>query len=408
MLLTDAPLGPRGTRGALGALPRLPVFGWASLGGARSAGIPSLLDRQQIVLTSSGSAAILLALEALGTVAGESVLVPTYHCPTMISPVHTLGARPLFYPLTASGAADLEWLSRQELHDVKAMLAVHFFGLLQPMESIAAWCRERRIALIEDCAHALFGQAGNRPVGAWGVYAIGSLKKFLPVAEGGCLVANEGAALPRLKARAPMAGLKAALRAIELGAQYGRLQGANWTVHCGVRLLGRVRSTPVARAHSNDDERIEPGVLSKLDATLSHSRATQPSGWLARWLPRARIVERRRRHYARLATRLTGSPAIYPLMPALPEHCAPHVFPLWVRQPDPGYLALRRLGVPVYRWDFTWPDTPRIAGDSGAAWSHHVLQIGCHQDLTDGDVGRIADVLLQVFGADPLHAADEA
>lgn len=386
-------------------LPRLPVLGWSSLGGARAASLPSLLDRQQVVLTSSGSAAILLALEALGTSAGQRVLVPTYHCPTMVAPIHTLGARPHFYPLTQRGAPDLAWLSRQDLRDVKAMLAAHFFGLPQPMEAVAAWCRERGIALIEDCAHALFGSAAGRPFGAWGAFAIGSLKKFLPVADGGCLVANDPAVLPALTRRSFTADLKAALNAVELGARHGRLPGAGYAVTAGLRLLRRARGGRPAVAEPDDEGRIE-AVASTLDVALAHSGITRPSRWLARWLPRERVVERRRLHYERLAKRLEASSAMHPLLPALPGACAPYVFPLWVQHPDPGYLALRRAGVPVYRWNRCWPGTPAIPGDSGPAWSHHVLQIGCHQDLSDHDVDCIGDVLLQTFEVDAPRSTD--
>lgn len=395
--------------GSGGALPRLPVLGWASLGGAHAAGFPSLLDRRSIVRTSSGRAAILLALEAIGTMVGEQVLVPSYHCPTMVSPVHTLGARPMFYPLTECGAPDLDWLSRQDLRGVKAMLAVHFFGLPQPMEAVAAWCRERAIALVEDCAHALFGRAGSRPIGSWGTFAIGSLKKFLPVADGGCLAINEAAALPPLTAPSPVADLKALVGALELGASHGRLRGAGWAIIAGVRTLRWARSTSIGAAPPDGDgDGNEAAAPATLDAALSHRRITRPSDWLSRWLPRSRIVERRRRHYMRLTERLAACRSLRPLMPALPDACVPYVFPLWVQQPDPGYQELRRRGVPVYRWDSSWPDMPTIPGDSGPAWSHHVLQIGCHQDLANGDVDEIADLLLQIFGVDRSCCNDGA
>lgn len=392
-----------------GALPRLPVLGWASFGGAHAAGIPSLLDRRSIVWTSSGRAAILLALEAIGTTPGKRVLVPTYHCPTMVSPVHTLGAQPMFYPLTERGAPDLGWLSRQDLKGVKAMLAVHFFGLPQPMDAVAAWCRERAIALVEDCAHALFGQAGSRPIGSWGAFAIGSLKKFLPVADGGCLAANEAAVVLPLRAPSPAADLKALAGVLELGASHRRLQGAGWAITAGARMLRWVRSTSIVVAPPNGDgDHSDAAAPSKLDTALSHRRITRPSEWLSRRLPRCRIVERRRRHYMRLSDRLAASHSLHPLMPALPDACVPYVFPLWVQQPDPGYLELRRRGVPVYRWDSTWPDMPTIPGDSGPAWSHHVLQIGCHQDLADDDVDQIANLLLQIFGVDRDCSIDGA
>ncbi|WP_267875263.1 DegT/DnrJ/EryC1/StrS family aminotransferase [Massilia sp. Dwa41.01b] len=56
------------------------------------------------------------------------------------------------------------------------------------MAPIRALCDARGIALIEDCAHCFIGEAGGRPVGAWGDYAIASSMKFLPIYEGGATV----------------------------------------------------------------------------------------------------------------------------------------------------------------------------------------------------------------------------
>lgn len=395
----------------MNALPRRPVLGWASLYGARRAPLPALLDRPGTVLTHNGRAAILLALEAAGVGPGDRVLVPTYHCPTMVSPVHTLGAQPLFFPLTATGAPDLQALGRLDLSGCKVLLAAHYFGLPQPMEAVATWCRERGVVLVEDCAHALFGQAGSRPVGGWGRYAIGSLTKFLPVADGGCLVDNGSTKPVVLKPRPAVAQLKAALDAVELGAVHGRLPGLGGAIAAVLAALRRGRGGPDAPGAADAPAasrapaagpRFVPAT--RLDPDLCHRRITAPSRWLARWLPRERIVERRRRHHARLCERLAACRSLRPLAPQLPEGSAPYVFALWADQPDPGYQRLREAGVPVYRWDERWPGTPDLPGDTGLAWSHHVLQIGCHQDLRDAEVDHIADVLLRVFEpAVPAH-----
>jgi hypothetical protein len=79
--------------------------------------------------------------------------------------------------------------------------------------------------------------------------------------------------------------------------------------------------------------------------------------------------------------------------PMLPEFAVPYVFPLRVTQAEVVYRALRRTGVPVFRWDVVWPGTPSLPGDVGRRWAKEVLQLGCHQDLTEADVVQIADVV---------------
>ncbi len=96
-----------------------------------------------------------------------------------------------------------------------------------------------------------------------------------------------------------------------------------------------------------------------------------------------------------------------PLRPLLPDDCAPYVFPLWVETPDPGYQALRRLGFPVSRWDQRWPTIPNIADDQGPLWSHHVLQIACHQDLSEPELQRMLTLIKQIYatGSTPSESA---
>jgi hypothetical protein len=49
--------------------------------------------------------------------------------------------------------------------------------------------------------------------------------------------------------------------------------------------------------------------------------------------------------------------------------------------------------------DDVWPGTPAHPGDHGAAWSDHVFQLGCHQDLCLDDLGAMADTLREIFSS---------
>jgi perosamine synthetase len=368
-----------------------------------------MLDMREMQFTTSGRASILVALETLGIGPGDRVLLPTYHCPTMVSPAVERGAVPLFYPISETGSPMLAWLQAQDLRGVRALLVAHFFGLPQPMVELRRWCDEHRIALIEDCAHALFGRSGERDIGRWGDVAIGSLTKFLPVPEGGCLVVNNGACSPTLNPCGATVQVKAALDILEVGARHGRLTGLNaviaWPLAAIRGLRGRRLKQPVgtnadaavADAHAGQDSFV-------LDVALAHRSLSRASRWVAEALPRERIVLRRRQRYAQLTERLAGHTGLQALLPVLPPDCAPYVFPLWVAEPDPGYAEPRRLEMPVSRWDWLWPGVPALGGDHGLAWSHHVLQLSCHQDLTDTDLDRLVDTLLRLYAAAPATA----
>lgn len=379
-------------------IPRLPVLDWTTFSGTKLSATPCLLTHPKSEFTNSGRASILLALEMLGIGRGDKVLVPTYHCPTMIAPIVAVGATPVFYPLDASGAPRLDWIKRENTIDVRAFLVAHFFGLPQPLAEVREWCNQRSVRLIEDCAHALFGSSDGRAIGSWGDLSIASLTKFLPVPEGGCLVANMPlGSIPALHQASAIGQIKASFDIVHSGANHGRLKGLGILITGFYNFLGKFkRKNLVEPQKIPNDLSVSEGFT--IDTVQSHRTLTLACRWIARHAPRERIVSGRREKYLYFTHAFSGLAGMHPLLPVLPTNCAPYVFPLWVNQPDPGYAELRRLEFPVSRWDRLWPTIPIIEDDSGIDWSRHVLQIACHQDLTSDELQRMVDTLKQVYG----------
>jgi perosamine synthetase len=378
-------------------IPRLPVLDWHTFSGKQTSATCCLLANPKNSFTSSGRASILLALEMLGVGPGDKVLVPTYHCPTMIAPVIALGALPIFYPLNIDGAPKLEWIRQADSTGIRAILVAHFFGLPQPLANVREWCDQQGIRLIEDCAHALFGVSEGRPIGAWGDLAIASLTKFLPVPEGGCLVNNTASSpTPAIQQPQFIGQIKAGLDIIHLGVTHGRLKGLGLFVKGMYGFLKIFRRTSPEKALPAGTSTADGF---SIDTVLAHQSLTYASRWISMNAPRERIVAQRQKNYLSLAHALSGLEGMHPLHPDLPPDCAPYVFPLWVNQPDPGYAELRRREFPVSRWDRLWPTVPTIADDCGGNWSHHVLQLACHQDLTSDDLRQMVDTLKTVYAS---------
>jgi hypothetical protein len=267
------------------------------------------------------------------------------------------------------------------------------------MARLRSFCDEHDIALIEDCAHALFGMSDGRAVGQWGDYAIASLTKFLPVMDGGCLVAPQGTAgVQDLVPLSTVAELKSFANAVEIGARYGRLFGFSGVLLQLFALASRLRGRP---SEFISETYPSPGAPNGIDKWLtdfeSPPRRPRSASWWTRWTVRhahrARIVALRRRNYAILADLFKDVPGVRALQPVLSESAAPYVFPLEVDRPDAIYMQVRAAGIPVFRWDEVWPGCPTIAGDLGMRWATHVFQIGCHQDLRPTDLADMARVL---------------
>jgi len=63
-------------------------------------------------------------------------------------------------------------------------------GFSIPVDQIKGICAERKISLIEDCAHALLSTHNGKPLGSYGDVSTFSLLKSLPVPNGGILLIN--------------------------------------------------------------------------------------------------------------------------------------------------------------------------------------------------------------------------
>jgi hypothetical protein len=375
----------------IGAVPKHPVVSREGLRKAPTS-VPSVADGAHTLWTRSGRSAIVLALRASGIGGGMPVLVPDYYCPTMIAPVELVGAQPVFYPLTARGEPDLEALRRIAVPQGAALLAAHFFGLPISMRGVREFCDQRQLTLIEDCAHAFFGERDGVPVGSVGDYAIASLPKFFPVLEGGLLASRKPApavALPAASARAEIKGL---WNIAETAAGYRRLPLLGGAVRLAAKLLS------VARRETGDDVDAAPGrpppqavrAEALADPLLAPARLRRVERWLVDHTQRARLVDNRRRNYLRLAERFAAVRGCRVLFPSLEAGAVPYVLPLHVAAAESVYPVLRTAGLPVFRWDRYWPGSPSAAGLGALDWGHHVIQISCHQDLTSANVDTMA------------------
>ena len=388
-------------RQVTGNYPKLPILGWAAFTGERVAPLPGVLDAPYRRDTTSGRAAIGLALQVIGVKPRDRVLVPTYHCPTMIAPIVQAGAQPVFYPITGTGGADINWLRQGASVGARAMLVVHYFGLPQPMAGVRAFCDANAISLIEDCAHAVFGVSDGRPVGHWGDIAIASLTKFFPVPEGGMIVSSTRP-LDELKLsrRGWLEELKAVVDAIQLGTEHRGFAGLNAVLRRVFGLKNWLRKRYISESVNRG-----PRAYGRANSVEIHRFWSSRSAFAARWIAnnvhRARIAATRRRNYAQLAARLSRLKGAHAPFTDLPDTAVPYVFPLYVDEPAASYQRLRGAGIPIFRWDELWLGTPALPGDRGVEWASHIFQLGCHQDLTSDQVDAIADIVVAMIDSPP-------
>jgi dTDP-4-amino-4,6-dideoxygalactose transaminase len=375
-------------------IPLAPILSASSFRRAAGARARTVLDAGSYKLVTSGRIAIALALREIGVRPGERVLVPAYHSASMVPPVLWRAAEPVFYRVRADASVDLDDLAAHITPGVRAVMVTHYFGFPQDMAPIRALCDARGIALIEDCAHCFIGEAGGRPVGAWGDYAIASSMKFLPIYEGGALVSARHR-LDHIVLRSAGAGFEAkvALNSLERGFDYGRLPAVRAALSLPLRakaavwgLVKRKRGTAsqaLAPASSDSSFDFDPGWVDKRSSLFARA--------MLKLAAPGRIAALRRNHYARLEAAVQGVPGVRPLHPRLPGGACPWVFPLLADEPEALFARLQALGVPLTRFGTPqWPGVDAETCANSAMLARHVLALPCHQELTEREIGWLA------------------
>jgi dTDP-4-amino-4,6-dideoxygalactose transaminase len=145
------------------------------------------------VAVNSATAALHLILEALGVRSGDEVIVPTYTFAACGETVRYLDARPRLAdvdPVTFNAtAATIEAQLRPE---TKAIMVVHFAGMMADMAPILELAASRNLPVIEDAAHALPASRDGREAGTLGTAGALSFyaTKTVTTGEGGMIVTD--------------------------------------------------------------------------------------------------------------------------------------------------------------------------------------------------------------------------
>lgn len=157
--------------------------------------------------TNSCTAALHLALEALGVGPGDKVIVPSLTFTASAEVVRYLGADPIFVDVDAETClitADSVRIEASKYDDIKVCIAVHFAG--QSVEMIGengVWdvCKKLGIRLVLDAAHAFPSRDCYGPVGSLGDATCFSFyaNKTITTGEGGMLVTNSDDIASRVK-----------------------------------------------------------------------------------------------------------------------------------------------------------------------------------------------------------------
>jgi dTDP-4-amino-4,6-dideoxygalactose transaminase len=147
----------------------------------------------------SGTAALHLALIAVGVKAGDEVLCPTFTFCATATPIVHAGASPIFIDCEEkSWNIDPDLLAKElkNLADIgklpKAVITAHIYGQSADMDPIIETCNRYGVPIIEDAAEALGATYKGTMCGNMGICAAFSFNgnKTITTSGGGMLVSN--------------------------------------------------------------------------------------------------------------------------------------------------------------------------------------------------------------------------
>ena len=139
---------------------------------------------------SSGTAALRVALAALGIGPGDEVVTQSFTFVATVEAIIESGATPVCAEIDTSLNIDIDDLRRRLTSRTRAVIVVHMLGTPARLHEVLAVCEERGIAVIEDTAWGCGGSFNGRPMGTWGRIGTFSFDaaKTMTTGEGGMVV----------------------------------------------------------------------------------------------------------------------------------------------------------------------------------------------------------------------------
>lgn len=160
------------------------------------------VDRKYGIAVSSGTAALEVAVQALGIGKGDEVIMPTFTIISCAMAVTKAGGIPVFVDSDcASWNMRTEQIEAKITARTKAIMVVHLYGLPVEMDDIITLAQKYDLKVIEDAAE-MHGQTyKGKPCGCFGDISTFSFysNKHITTGEGGMVLTDDEALAERCR-----------------------------------------------------------------------------------------------------------------------------------------------------------------------------------------------------------------
>ncbi len=285
------------------------------------------------------------ALRAIGIKSGDSVALPEFICRDLLSSIHHVGAQVIYYPVDES----LMPIRFPTELDIKAIIAVNYFGFAQQLEPFCEYCRVNNTVLIEDNAHGFLSADENGAMlGTRASFGITSIRKTIRIADGASLSINDKTYIDRVSPQLPPTSRKT-------------LRPSITRIFSTIDRKFHLPILRTMRTFARQIRKIRTGAalpVSNLGSEAETLAIEGPHKSSLRILTRLNTKKeqaRRRRLYKELEIALVDLP-LRPVYPSLPTGTIPYGYP-FLSDDKTAKLAekiTRRFGVEIIKW----PDLP--------------------------------------------------
>jgi dTDP-4-amino-4,6-dideoxygalactose transaminase len=324
------------------------------------------------IAVSNCTAALQLVSAALGIGPGDEVIAPSLTFVATANAPRSLGAEVRLADAISEDdlTIDPDSIEAQITPRTKAIFVVHYAGFPCRMDEILALAEEHGIPVVEDAAHAVFGQHAGRTLGLHGKVGCYSFysNKNITCGEGGALVTDDD----------------------ELAARLRLLRSHGMTTPTLDRHRGIATSYDV----------VMPGYNMRLDeirAALLRVQLAKLSG----------LLKRRRELFRLYAERLAGTPVHLPFRGGRFEddfeQTAVHILPVLLPAGSDRLAVMARLKQAGIQTSIHYPPVHRFASYAGAedrlprttALAARELTLPFYPTLSDEKVGIVVEELLR-------------
>jgi dTDP-4-amino-4,6-dideoxygalactose transaminase len=133
----------------------------------------SYIGTKHAVAVSSGTAALHLALLAIGVGDNDEVIMAANAYPPVADCIRLVGARPVLVDADErTGCLDPALVEPSITPRTRAVIALHMYGHPVDMDPLLELARQHNLLIVEDCAHALGSRYKQQITGAIGDIAI--------------------------------------------------------------------------------------------------------------------------------------------------------------------------------------------------------------------------------------------